>query len=101
MRGLVGAALGVTQYALALRVCRIMAEKLDDFSPSQLVDVLRALGVGVSAAPELPGTAQPAPGAVSVTVQLMGPSGVESVPLDAGVTAPPRLIEGRDHDAGE
>ena len=76
MRGLVGAALGVTQYALALRVCRIMAEKLDDFSTSQLVEVLRALGVGVSAAPALPGTAPAAAGAGAVTVQLTGPSGV-------------------------
>ena len=97
-------ALGVTQYALALRVCDSIAERLPEFTPPQLLDAFKALGVGAAVLGGLPTEATPsdAPAAapVSVTVQLVGPAGVESVPLDAGRTAPPRLIEGRDVGGG-
>ena len=94
-------ALGVTQYALALRVCDSIAERLPEFTPSQLLDAFQALGIGAAVLSGLPADATPSdapPGSpVTVTVQLVGARGeVESVPLDAvrAAAATPRVIGG-------
>ena len=39
-------ALGVTQYALAIKACEAIASRIDEFTPSELLDVVKALGVG-------------------------------------------------------
>ena len=101
LRDRVREALGVTQYALALRVCDEVARRLGEFTPGELLDALRALAVGavnpVAEAEHRDATTSP----VSVTVQLVSPSGdpsggsrTDTVPLDA-VTPPPaqHLIE--------
>ena len=64
----VGKALGVTRYAVALRVCQAIIERLPDFTPSELLDALRALSAGVARPDALEGDGPAAPTPAQVVV---------------------------------
>ena len=83
----VGKALGVTRYAVALKVCQAIVDRLTEFTPSELLDALRALAAGATH-PDAQHLDQPAaPAQVVVMV------GSDRIPLPASSDTPSPVPE--------